>query len=103
MAVLSPTSHGTRTRTSCSAPHEPRVEGVVTEDRATARLTAALSAATSSHGGGGSDGPEGPSARMTAWTWTRPRRWNSTTFMYESRATERIWRSFIPAARPASR
>ena len=36
-----------------------------------------------------SAGPSRPSARITTWRCNSPRRWNSTTFMYESRTKER--------------
>ncbi|GAA4976296.1 hypothetical protein GCM10023257_11630 [Streptomyces hyderabadensis] len=39
------------------------------------------------HGGGGWLVPSGPSRRMTAWKWTRPRCWYSATLAKEIRRT----------------
>ena len=60
----------------------PPTAGTATPARATASLTAVDEHLELEPGRRrASAGPSRPSARTTTWRWTRPRRWNSTTFM----------------------
>jgi len=77
----------------------PGAAGVVTLTARAAWPMAAVSKARVAQVGGAAVGPAGPSSRMMAWKWIKPRRWYSATFAKETRSCAARALFVIPARR----
>jgi hypothetical protein len=102
-AVIAADTQGDRTHVDLRAPnqrHRLAARGATSRRTAPAAEVIAVARSSASSGTAGVvSGPSGPSRRITACTWIRPRAWNSATFVYETRARFRNADAVSPTCR----